>query len=243
MNSNRKYKTELHCHSGDVSNCADASADYIVERYAECGYTTVVLANHFSKHTFGGNKNKYPSFLEETGKSDNWDSKVDFFLRGYHNLKTAAGERLNVILGMEYQPLTNDNNDYLIHGVTEEWLRSSPCIFDFSIKEMSEYVHSSGMLIYQAHPFRNGMTVKKPEYFDGYEIYNGHIFHDSRNSIASAWAEKHHKKKISGTDFHESRHIPCGGIITDSPILTEIQLVETLKDESYDLIRELEHLM
>ena len=49
--------------------------------------------------------------------------------------------------------------------------------------------------------------------------------------------------KISGTDFHESRHIPCGGIETDHLIETSEQLLETLKNGKYDLIRALDELM
>ena len=243
MDTIKKYKTELHCHSGDVSNCADVTAEYIVSRYVDAGYTSLVLTNHFSRHTFGGNKNKYPLFLEEHGLTDCWDSKVDFFLRGYHNLKKAAEGRLNVILGMEFQPFTGTDNDYLVYGVTEDWLRSSECIYTFSLKEVAEYFHSSGLLFYQAHPFRNGMTVAKPDYFDGYEVYNGHIFHNSRNRIADAWADLHGKKKISGTDFHESRHIPCAGILTDFPVTSTEQLVKTLSEENYELIKELDELL
>ena len=243
MGEIKKYKTELHCHSGDVSNCANASAEYIVSRYVEAGYSTVVLANHFSRHTFGGDKQKYNKYLDLNGKSDCWDSMVDFFLEGYHNLRKAAQGKLNVILGMEYQPFKGTNNDYLVHGVTEEWLRGSECILEFSIGEMSEYLHSSGMLLYQAHPFRNDMTVKKPEYFDGYEVYNGHIFHNSRNGIADMWADLYKKKKISGTDFHESRHIPCGGIVTTVPIDSTELLLEILIEEKYELIKDIKELL
>lgn len=239
--NNFSFKTELHCHSGDVSNCSDVSAEYIVERYVAAGYSTVVLTNHFSKHTFGSKK--YIKFLEENGIGDSWDSKVDFFMSGYFHLKNAAKGKLNIILGMEFSPFQGTCNDYLIHGITEEWLRASECILSFSVSEMSEYVHASSFLIYQAHPFRNEMTVKRPEYFDGYEVYNGHIFHHSRNSIANAWADLHGKKKISGSDFHESRHIPCAGITTSVPIETSEQLLGTLSGEDYELIRDIKDLM
>jgi len=243
MDTNKKYKIELHCHSGDVSNCSDATAEYIVARYVESGYDTIVLTNHFSRHTFGGSKKKYPLFLEQMGLSDCWGSKIEFFLSGYYKLKKAAGDKLNVILGMEFQPFDGTDNDYLVYGITEEWLVDSECIYEFSIKEMSEYLHKSGFLLYQAHPFRNNMTVKNPDYFDGYEVYNGHIFHNSRNGIADAWADINGKKKISGSDFHESRNIPCGGILTDSPVRSTEELIGFLKSERYSLIKELDELL
>ena len=85
-----KYKTELHCHTGDVSNCGKETAEYIVSRYIEAGYTSLVVANHMSFYTFTGSRKKYPEYLEKTGKSDCWQSKVDFFMTGYENLVKAA---------------------------------------------------------------------------------------------------------------------------------------------------------
>ena len=232
-----KFKTELHCHTGDVSNCGQENAEYIVSRYLEAGYTSLVVANHMSFYTFTGSRKKYPEFLEETGKSDCWQSKVDFFMTGYENLVKAADGKLNIILGMEFREFNPKiENDYLVFGVTEEWLRASEKITEMSIKEMSAYVHESGMLIYQAHPFRNGMSVIDPQYLDGIEVFNGHIFHNSRNKVANLWADIHGLKRTSGTDFHEAKHVLIGGILTDYPIETTEQLVETLKNESYELI-------
>ena len=232
-----KFKTELHCHTGDVSNCGQENAEYIVSRYIEAGYTSLVVANHMSYYTFVGSRNKYPAFLEKTGKVDSWQSKVDFFMMGYENLLKAANGKLNIILGMEFRDFNPKvENDYLVFGVTEEWLRASEKITQMHIKEMSEYVHESGMLIYQAHPFRNSMSIIKPEYLDGIEVFNGHIFHNSRNQVASLWADIHGLKRTSGTDFHEKRHICCGGILTDTPIETTEQLLDTLKNESYELM-------
>ena len=236
-----KFKTELHCHSGDVSNCGKENAEYIVSRYLEAGYTSLVVANHMSYYTFVGSRNKYPEYLEKTGKADSWQSKIDFFMTGYHNLVKAADGRLNIILGMEFRDFNPKvENDYLVFGVTEEWLRASEKITQMNIKEMSAYLHESGMLIYQAHPFRNGMTVIDPKYLDGIEVFNGHHLHSSRNRIATLWADIHGLKRTSGTDFHESRHYCCGGILTDFPIETVDQLVTVLKEENYELLTDYE---
>lgn len=232
-----KFKTELHCHTGDVSNCGQETAEYIVSRYLEAGYTSLVVANHMSYYTFVGSRKKYSNFLEKTQKSDSWQSKIDFFMTGYKNLVKAADGKLNILLGMEFRDFNPKvENDYLVFGVTEEWLRASEKISEMNIKEMSEYVHKSGMLIYQAHPFRNGMTIIKPNYLDGIEVFNGHNTHNSRNRIASIWADIHGLKRTSGTDFHEKSHVICGGILTDEPIKTGEQLLDTLKNESYELI-------
>ena len=122
-----KFKTELHCHTGDVSNCGKETAEYIVSRYIEAGYTSLVVANHMSPFTFIGSRNKYPEFLAKNGTTDSWQSKVDFFMTGYENLVKAADGRLNIILGMEFRDFNSSlANDYLVYGLTEEFFYNAP---------------------------------------------------------------------------------------------------------------------
>ena len=40
------FKTELHCHSRDISPCSHQDVDGIVEKYTGSGYATLDLANH-----------------------------------------------------------------------------------------------------------------------------------------------------------------------------------------------------
>ena len=222
------YKTELHCHSAEVSLCGKIYSDEIVSKYVEAGYTTVCLTNHFSESMF-----KHKRLLMSDVP---WDEKVDYFMHGYHELCRAAEGKLNIILGIEMRFQEDGANDYLLIGITEEFLRSNPDILDKGMKFASQRFRDAGMLIIQAHPFRDGMKIMRPEYIDGIEIYNGHIGHDSRNDVARHWAEKFDLIRTSGTDTHRSIHIPCGGILTEEPILTSEQLLDTLKSGRYELI-------
>ena len=70
-----KFKTELHCHSRTVSDCASITPAEIVEKYLESGYTTVVLADHLSPFTFSGKR--------YTGGED-WQSKIDYYMEHYN---------------------------------------------------------------------------------------------------------------------------------------------------------------
>lgn len=223
------FKTELHTHSSSVSNCSHVSEDEIIRRYIVAGYTTVLLTNHLSRFTYR-NKNKDLSGLS-------WDEKIDYYMNGYRRMQAAALGRINVLLGIELRSNT-DENDYLIYGVGEDFMRAHPEIMDTKISEVVDEVHKWGGLFYQAHPFRNGIMVKKPELLDGIEVYNGHRGHDSRNDIAYMWAEKFGLRKISGTDYHESDHVIGAGIRTSEPITTNAELIEVLKSENYELIRE-----
>lgn len=223
-----KYKTELHCHSAEVSDCAKADAETIVRCYVAAGYTSVVLSNHLSKFTYK-NKRFDHSALP-------WDEKIDYFMAGYHKLCRAAEGKLHIILGCELRSNQNDN-DYQIYGITEEFLRAVPDMMDVKMSELSKKVREAGMLLYQCHPFRNGMRVTDPALLDGLEVYNGHIGQQSRNDIAYLWAEKFHLRMSSGSDFHQEWHAIDGGIETDFPITDTRLLLDTLKSGNYTLIR------
>lgn len=223
------FKTELHCHSATVSACGRTEPERIVELYLAAGYTSLVLTEHINNATFTCEKYKGP---------DDWQSKIDHYMEGYHRLKQAAGKDLFVILGLECKLLCHSDTDLLVHGVTEEFLRATPDLVYTDFKTFSTRVREAGMLLFQAHPFRNNMLVLNPEYLDGYEIYNGHFKQNSRNDMAEIWAARMQKKVISGTDLHHEDCPIAGGILTEQPITSSADLLKTLREGNYTLIRE-----
>ena len=81
-----------------------------------------------------------------------------------------------------------------------------------------------------------------PELFDGYEVSNGHVGHNSHNAIAYQWALSLNKKMISGTNHHHIEQRPNGGILTEREICTMEDLVQELRDGQSLLISSmLEH--
>ena len=228
------YKTELHCHTSESSKCALETPERVVERYLDAGYSTLVITNHINHSTYACDR--FEKYLSENGFEDTWDHRVDYFVRDYNRAVKAANGKLNIILGLELRLIADTPNDYLIYGVTEEWLRNSEMVRHIKIKELSQYVRESGLLIYQAHPFRNGITIVKPSLLDGYEVFNGNLGHDSRNDIAEAWAKKFDLPGISGSDLHKSHHVICAGIETDFPITNNEELLQALKEQNYKLI-------
>jgi len=223
------FKTELHLHSAEVSDCGRAYSNEIADIYAEHGYSTVVLANHMSKFTYKSKRNGAREDMT-------WEEKVDFYLNGYYTLKEAARGRFNVLLGMELR-FYDCVNDYLVYGVTEEFLRSNGDLMALkNAKELRPLIDANGLLLYQAHPFRNGMKVTDPRYLDGIEVFNGHMDHDSRNDIACIWADKFNLRRTSGSDFHYVDQTPNGGILTEFEIKDNETLVKTLKGGQFTLL-------
>lgn len=222
------YKTELHCHSVDVSRCAAADVDSIVSHYLDAGYTTVVLTNHFGDFTF-----------EHHGIT-NWNDCIDFYYEGYLKLKKAAAGRLHILFGAELR-FKGISNDYLLYNVTPDFLKAQEDIFDMKPRIFYPLAQENNILFIQAHPFRDNMMVTPPAYLDGIEVYNGsivgHYGHDSRNDVAEYWADRFGFLKTSGTDLHFATDPVVGGIMTEEPITSSEQLVDVLRSGKYELIR------
>jgi len=216
------FKTELHCHSLEISECARVNSNDIVRKFTEAGYNTLVLSNHFSYTTM------------QYHKSQSWEEFVEKFVGAYETLKEAAKGKLNILLGAELRFKAN-LNDYLLFGITKQFLLDHPEIFDLNPEKFHALAKENGILFVQAHPFRNSMTVINPCHLDGVEVFNGHFGHDSRNDIANAWADKFGLIKTSGTDYHYDSSPANGGIFTDEEITSMPQLVEILKSGKYEL--------
>ena len=89
--------------------------------------------------------------------------------------------------------------------------------------------------VVHAHPFRENMTVRDPGRFFGIEIHNGGT--DAfRNQLAKVWAEHYGKAMTSGSDCHGPWAVGKGGIITETPISTPTDLINTLQSGAYQLI-------
>ena len=122
------YKYELHCHTGEVSTCADAPAAQIVERYKKAGYDGIVITDHFSGMTFS----PFNYF--------NPQKNAEHYLKGYREALKAAGDDFTVLLGMEIRFFLT-RNDYLVYGVTEDFLRLNGDLMAKNLKDYGwEYV-------------------------------------------------------------------------------------------------------
>lgn len=222
------YKTELHCHSTPVSACGRIPVERLVEMYLEAGYTTVVLTNHFSRYTFN-------AFVATEMLT--WEEKVAYFLSDFEKMKAAGAGKLHVLLGMEFRLDAHAETDFLAYGLDETFLLANSDILEISLKTLSSRVRTVGGLLVQAHPFRNNVLISDPALIDGVEAWNCSDRHPSRNDMAELWADRFSLIKTSGSDLHrEYQHI-AGGILTDTPITTDGELLSTLRSGRYQLLR------
>ena len=227
----RIYKTELHCHTVEMSGCASCKAADMIDKYVDWGFTTVVLTNHCEHSRIDAPpeyRYRYDSYEELVNK--NFDV-IDM-------TKELAGDRLNIVGGFELCNCVTEN-DYLIYGISrEQALGFNLCKSD--IEDVSAYVRSEGGIIIQAHPMRVGMTLIDPDLVDGYEVYNSHN-KPFMNAMARQWIVNigaEGKIFTAGNDHHHIDDYPTAGILTEYPITTSDELVAVLRSRDYSIFHE-----
>ena len=219
------YLYETHAHTAEVSHCGRVPAAEVVRRFIDAGYNGMIITDHINHSTF------------RKIKDADWDEKVTFFMTGYHAAVEAAAALdpvFRVFFGAELR-IDGMDNDYLLFGVTEEFLRANPDLMQMRFAEMADCVHEAGILLVQAHPFREDMTIVDWNLLDGVETENGNPNHNSNNPIADAWAERHHLLKTSGNDYHGDFGEKQFGIRTAEPLRDMAQLLDLLRTGRYEL--------
>ncbi|PTV95344.1 hypothetical protein C8C76_12914 [Halanaerobium saccharolyticum] len=222
-----EYKIELHAHSAESSRCGSIKAEALVKKYKRAGYSALVLTDHY-----------YARFFDKV-KSLNWEEQFEKYLKGYKIAKRAAAEMdFNLFLGIEIR-FNDDPNEYLVYGLGEKFLFENQNLHHLNLEKFKELTDSQSnkILIYQAHPYRKGMSPAADYLLDGLEVYNGNRRHNSQNEKAHNYAAEHQLKMISGSDFHEDEDLARGGIVTQQKIEGIRDLLQILELENYRLIK------
>ncbi len=227
MKKEAYLKIDMHVHTSEVSRCSHVSADEMVDLYSSAGYGGVVVTDHFSEETFDGMKIGY--------KAKSWRKKVDYFLTGYHKaLDKAKAKGLLIYSGAEFN-FPGSNNDYLVYGISEQFLYENEDLLGSGFEAFVGLARRNGIIIFQAHPFRCGMTPENLSLIDGIEIFNGNMRHNSKNHLAYDYACRYNLKMLSGSDFHEIEDLGAGGISVKADLFpcNEDSLVSLLRSGAY----------
>lgn len=221
-----EYKIELHAHSREISPCGMIEAREIVKMYKDSNYQALVMTDHY-----------YDRFLEIFHRFS-WQEKMDNYLVGYQEAKEMGKKvGLTVLLGIEIT-FEENTNDYLVFGLDEKFLRDTPELYKYTLKEFRELTRDQDILIYHAHPYRKGTKPAPSDLLDGLEVYNGNPRHQSFNHLAEKYANMHKMRKISGSDFHQEEDLARGGIISKEKVFDMNDLLKLLKSGEYKLIKE-----
>lgn len=202
------YLYETHLHTSQGSACARSTGAEMARAAKEYGYTGIVVTDHF----YYGNTavdRKLP-----------WKQWVDKFCQGYYDAKKVGDEiGLKVFFGWES---CYDAMEFLIYGLSPNWLLEHPEIRDCSVKQQYEMVHRDGGIVIQAHPFREADYIERqvqyPDDVDGVEVLNisngaksgAGLCACSWDDMALEYAGKHGLHMTSGSDVHSVSMLGCG---------------------------------
>jgi predicted metal-dependent phosphoesterase TrpH len=222
----KMYKLDTHVHTKEISSCSRIEAKEAVRLYKNAEYNTIVITDHY-----------YEGYFDALPDAS-WEDKVNCYLGGYRNAK-AEGDKLGltVLLGIELR-FTENPSDYLVFGITEEFLMNHPKLYKLGVKNFHKLIEKEDILLFQAHPFRSGMVVADAQDLHGIEVYNGNPRHNSMNDKAYALAKEKGLLMSSGSDFHQEEDLARGGMITREEIKSCEALLKLLRENSaYALIK------
>lgn len=221
-----QYKTEPHLHVSEVSCCARIGAQEMIKLYAEAGYHTVFVTDHLTRKTF-----------DQWGELP-WEEKTKNFFAGYE-LAREAGVRygINVLFAAELT-FHKKPNDYLLYGITRDFLNQREDIFDLSIGEFYAYAKENGVTVIQAHPYRNGFTTPADvSCIDALEVYNSNPRHENHTEKAIAFAKEHGIPMTAGSDAHRYEDVAQSGVLTSYEIKSAEDYVRCVMSGDLKIIK------
>lgn len=207
-------KIDTHVHSSGISKCSRISYEGITEEKLKAGYNGVVLMNHCQ-----------PWYYEP----ENFAEWIESFIAEFQNAYKYGKERgFTFFLGIEVSIKDPRWTDFLLFGVTEEFLRNAPDLCRINQQELYEYCQKYGVLMVQAHPQRETFEFLDPKYMDGVEVncQPRDIF--TRKTVEE-FAKKHNLLITVGTDYHIPYDGDIGGIVIPDNIENSVELCNYLK--------------
>ncbi len=224
----KKYKYQTHTHTHPCSHCSHMMPDELTQALHDGGYQGVILTNHF----YWGN----------TGIDTDlpWEEFVKAYELDYFECKKSAEKfDLDVIFGVEEH--IDGGLEVLCYGVTPEILYAHPELRRHTLEDWDKIRKTYGVVIIQAHPFRNRQSIPVQkvlphEFIDGIEIYNDGNNPEDNEKAAKYASENPGLILISGADTHSGKNACTGGIATDRRIKDEKDLAEILKSGTFDVL-------
>ncbi len=215
------YKIELHAHTPVISPCGAVPPEEMVARYHAAGYSAITVTDHFNLDALGW------------AGIDLDSHPLEAFLAGYRRVKQAADALgMRAYYGAELR-FTENNNDYLLYGFSEDLLAQPKKICTMGLAAFSALARADGALLIQAHPFRRGCVPVAPCLVDGIEAVNRHDVHDNRNDLALALGERYGLLGTSGGDFHDPQDRCIAGIEADHLPEDSVALAGLLRSGSF----------
>lgn len=207
-------KIDPHVHSNGISLCSHVTCAEIIDEKIALGYDGAILTNHCQEWYYPEEEHK--NYIERT---------IEEFQRG----KAYADKKgFRFYLGLEVTLMHPHYADWLLYGVTEAFLRKTPCLYKLTQKEMFELCEKWGVVLVQAHPFRQSPC--DPKYMHGVEINctSGDL---DKIPLVEAFAKEHGLLVTCGTDYHDVDRVYRGGIYIPKSCQTAADIAKYFRKE------------
>jgi len=225
------YKYQLHIHTTPCSRCGGLTPETLCASLLENGYQGGVITNHFYHGNSGIDRSENTS----------WEQFVSEYEKDYLACKAEAEKHdLDIIFSIEES--LKPGIEILCYGVTPKVLYDNPQLIKGEMDEWIRVMRENGVVIIQAHPFREADYIPVPgplpvEAIDGVEVYNRGNNSSEMNVKAVAFAAMYpHLIRTSSADAHWPDHIPFGGILTEHRIRNEEELAWVLRSREFELV-------
>ncbi len=212
---------ELHAHTNVSSLCSIVEPEEYIQFYLDKGYSGIVITDHFYHGNTAINR-KLP-----------WDVFIDEYCESYYRAKREGDKRgLLVLFGFE-QKFTDGNDEYIVLGISPEWLKAHPEIRDMKRIPFFNKIHEAGGFVIQAHPYRVCYYISdirlSLDYVDAVEVLNiGHKDEYSRQ--AYEYAENLGLPMTGGGDIHSLQgRETVSGVALEKEITSVEELIEEIR--------------
>lgn len=191
MNPEYPYLYETHCHTKESSACGVSGALEMAKAHKDAGYAGMIITNH----NWGGNT------CIDISKS--WCDWLDEFFNPYFIAKE-WGDRNDFQVFYGYEA-GYEGTEFLIYGLTIEYMKKHPELKTASIKEQLHIVHEGGGIVIHAHPYREASFIPEirlfPDLVDGVEAINA--MHSSPYRKSKHYIEEYNDKAINYAQEHD----------------------------------------
>lgn len=212
---------ELHSHTNVGSLCSQVEPEEYIQFYIDKGYSGMVITDHFYYGNTSVNR-RLP-----------WEIFIDEYCEGYYRAKREGDKRgFTVLFGFE-QKFTDGTDEYIVLGISPEWLKAHPEIRDMKRVPFFKKIREAGGYVIQAHPYRVCYYISDIrlalDYVDAVEVLNiGH--NDKYSRQAYEYARNLGLPMTAGSDIHsiENREV-VSGVALEREIFTVEELIEEIK--------------
>lgn len=218
------YRYDPHTHTSETSKCGHIAAADVVDTYVKNGFSGLVVTDHL-----------HPEYLSRIDVNHNWQEAMDHYLSGYKASKKRGDELgFDVILGAELR-FPENNNDYLVFGIDEDWLRRNPYMCCTSAQEFFDKFHNE-VLIIHAHPFREKSAPVQETAIHGAEIINCNPRHNNSNHLALDLCMRHPEYfRLAGSDTHRVGDECRAGVVFPRRIKDSFDMKHMLETMQFHL--------